>query len=229
MKALVLLATLALAAPLPSHEPAIGRLLIASPQVGGFFAESVIVLVDHGPNGSLGLIVNRPLASSLAELLPDFEGAQGHGEPAFFGGPVAPGQMLLLVRAAHPPAGAAPVLDGVSVSGNRDTLRALLEHPPSGGELRAYVGYAGWAPGQLAEEIARGDWLVAPGDAGAVFTHEPAELWKTLVKKHQAIEVRLRPPPLAGHAESITLSAPWRSAAASSGSRTSARARSSMR
>jgi putative transcriptional regulator len=198
MKARVLLATLALAAPLPSHEPAIGRLLIATPQVGGFFTESVIVLVDHGAHGDLGLIVNRPLASSLAELLPDIEGAQGHHEPAFFGGPVAPGQMLLLVRAARPPAGSAPVLDGVSVSGSRDTLRALLEHPASGDELRAYVGYAGWAPGQLAEEIARGDWLVAPGDAASVFTDEPATLWQTLLKKHQAIEVERSPEAPAG-------------------------------
>jgi putative transcriptional regulator len=190
MKAAALLATLALAAPLHGPEPEIGRLLIATPQVGGFFAESVIVLVDHGEHGSLGLIVNRPLATSLAELLPDFPKAKDHGEPAWFGGPVAPGQMLLLVRTPKPPAGAAPVLDGVSVSGSRDTLRALLEQPPAGGELRAYVGYAGWAPGQLAGEIARGDWLVAPGDAASVFTHEPATLWEKLLRKHRAIEVR---------------------------------------
>ncbi len=232
MKALVLLATLALAAPLQGREPAIGRLLIATPQVGGFFAESVVVLVDHGAHGSLGLIVNRPLALRVAELLPDFESAAGHDEPAYFGGPVAPGQMLLLVRSATPPPGAAPVLDGVSVSGSRDTLRALLEHPPAGGELRAYVGYAGWASGQLAAEIARGDWLVAPGDAASVFTHEPVELWEQLLEKHQGIRVQAPPQAesrVAALAKSITLSPPWRSAAASSGSRTSARARSSTR
>ena len=228
MKAVVLLATLALAAPLPGREPAIGRLLIATPQVGSFFTESVVVLVDHGEHGSLGLIVNRPLELSLAELLSDEEGAKGHGEPAFFGGPVAPGQILLLVRSARPLHGGAPVLDGVTVSGSRETLRALLEHPPAGGELRAYVGYAGWAPGQLADEIARGDWLVAPGDAGSVFTHEPAELWQALLKKHQGIRVQVpQPRAVAAPPKSITLWPPWRSAAASSGSRTSARARSS--
>jgi putative transcriptional regulator len=118
MRAAVLLATLALAASLQGRELAIGRLLIATPQVGGFFAESVIVLVDHGEHGSLGLIVNRPLGRSLAELLPDLPAAKGHAEPAFFGGPVAPGQMLLLLRSSRPPPGAAPVLDGVSVSGS---------------------------------------------------------------------------------------------------------------
>jgi len=247
MRAALLLATLALAAAPHGHEPAIGRLLIATPQVEGYFAESVIVLVDHGENGSLGLIVNRPLPTSLAELLPDFEGAASHKEPAFFGGPVASGQMLLLVRAARTPPGAAPVLEGVSVSGSPDTLRALLEHAPAGGELRAYVGYAGWAPGQLADEIEHGDWLVAPGDAASVFSHEPSELWKELLRKYQAIEVKRslpappafagglprrrsrRPGPVAADAKAVTLWPPWRSAAASSGSRTSARARSSTR
>jgi putative transcriptional regulator len=229
MNPVVLLAMLALATSVPGREPAIGRLLIATKQVGSFFTESVVVLVDHGEHGSLGLIVNRPLALSLAELLPDLEGAKGHSEPAFFGGPVAPGQMLLLVRSARPPRGAAPVLDGVTVSGSGDTLRALLEHPSAGSELRAYVGYAGWAPGQLAGEIARGDWLVAPGDAGSVFTHEPAELWQTLLKKHQGIRVEWHERSVARHAKAVTLWPPWRSAAASSGSRTSARARSSTR
>jgi len=82
------------------------------------------------------------------------------------------------------------VLDGVSVSGSRDTLRGWLEAPPAGSELRAYAGYAGWAPGQLAAEIARGDWLVATGDAAAVFTRDPAGLWDELLKKHEAIRVQ---------------------------------------
>jgi putative transcriptional regulator len=228
MRALLLWAALALAAPAGEGEPAIGRFLIARPQVYGFFAESVIVLVDHGEHGSLGLIVNRPIGHSVAELLPELEDARGHDEAAFLGGPVAQGQLLLLVRAAAAPPGSAPVLDQVHVSGSRETLRALLGKSPAGGELRAYVGYAGWAPGQLAGEIARGDWLVAPGDAASVFTREPAELWQTLLKKHQMIRVEA-PRAVAARAKSITLSAPWRSAAASSASRTSASPRSSTR
>ena len=221
MKAAALLATLALAAAPPAaREPAIGRLLIARSQVGGLFAESVIVLVDHGAHGSLGLIVNRPLELSVDELLPELPAARGHAEPAYLGGPVAQGQLLLLVRASEPPPGSALVLEGVHVSGSRETLGALLETPGPGVELRAYVGYAGWAPGQLDAEIARGDWLVAPADAAAVFTRAPERLWRELLRRHEAIRVD-------APAKSITLSPPWRSAAASSASRTSARARSS--
>jgi putative transcriptional regulator len=222
-------AAFALAAPASGGDPAIGRFLIAQPQVSGFLAETVIVLVDHGDHGSLGLIVNRPIGHSVAELLPELEAARGHDEPAFLGGPVAQGQLLLLVRAAAAPPGSAPVLDQVHVSGSRDTLSALLAKPPAGGELRAYVGYAGWAPGQLASEIARGDWLVAPGDAASVFTHDPAGLWKELFDKHRSIRVERRVPAVARNAKSINLSAPWRSAAASSAFRTSASPRSSTR
>ena len=196
MRALLLWAALALAAPTGESSPAIGRFLIAKPQVAGFFGDSVIVLVDHGEHGSLGLIVNRPIPHSVAELLPELDDARGHEESAFLGGPVAPDRLLLLVRSRSAPPGSAPVLSEVHVSGSRETLRALLAKPPPGGELRAYVGYAGWAPGQLAAEIARGDWLVTPGDAASVFTREPAGLWKRLFDAHRMIEVRApRPSP----------------------------------
>ena len=237
MKALALAAGLLLAASppetgtpapvAPDGEPAIGRFLVANRQVAGFFGESVIVLVDHGAHGSLGLIVNRPVELTLDELLPDVERARGHVEHAWLGGPVATDQLLLLIRAKKPPPDSALVLEGLHVSGSRETLAALLAGPGGGTEFRAYVGYAGWAPGQLAGEIARGDWTVAPGDAAAVFAQDPSELWEKLLRKHEQIQVRF--PRLARPAKSITLSPPWRSAAASPACPTSGRARSSTR
>jgi putative transcriptional regulator len=225
MKALLAAALLLASA----GEPAIGRFLIAKPQVTGFFAETVVLLVDHGEHGSLGLIVNRPTPHSLAELLPAIEEARGHEEPAYWGGPVEPGGVLLLIRASAAPAGSAHVVADVHVSGSREALVALLAKPPAGAELRAYAGYAGWAPGQLAGELARGDWLVAPADAKSIFTRDPVGLWKKLFEAHRSIRVERPAFAVARPAKSITLSAPWRSAAASSGSRTSASRRSSTR
>jgi putative transcriptional regulator len=237
MTAALLFAWLWLAAPMPpdaepaSDAPAIGRFLIANRQVSGFFGESVIVLVDHGAHGSLGLIVNRPLSLTLDELLPQLEPARGRREPAFLGGPVARDQLLLLIRAKQPPRDSAAVLDGLHVSGSGETLRRLLEAPGEGVEFRAYLGYAGWAPGQLAGELARGDWTLAPGDAAAVFARVESCLWEKLLRRHQEIQVQAprSPPLLAAPAKSINLSPPWRSAAASSVSPTSGRARSSTR
>jgi len=253
MNAPALLAALWLATPAPTpqpappvaDEPAIGRFLVANQQVSGFFGESVIVLVDHGAHGSLGLIVNRPVELTLDELLPDLESARGRNEHAYLGGPVAPDQLLLLIRARKPPRGSAPVLDDLHVSGSRETLLALLGETGAGVEFRAYVGYACWAPGQLASELARGDWTLAPGDALSVFEPDPAGLWQKLLRRHQEIQVRASERQaerackrsaqrgeaershLAGPAKSITLSPPWRSAAESSACPTSGRARSS--
>ena len=254
MRTLALLAALFLSAPAPppaptapAGEPAIGRFLVANRQLSGFFGASVIVLVDHGAHGSLGLIVNRPVELTLDELLPELEPARGHGEHAWLGGPVATDQLLLLIRSKKPPRGAAPVLEDLHVSGSRETLLDLLGGPGTGVEFRAYVGYAGWASGQLASEIARGDWTLAPGDAASAFERDPSGLWERLLRRHQEIQVRASERQterackrsaqrgeaershLAGPAKSITLSAPWRSAAASSASRTSGRARSSTR
>jgi len=232
---LALLGLLWLAAPAApgsepaSDEPAIGRFLLANRQVSGFFGETVIVLVDHGPHGSLGLIVNRPVEVTLAELLPELEPAHGRKEHAFLGGPVEPDQLLLLIRSRKPPAGSARVLEGLHVSGSGETLRTLLTEAGEGVEFRAYLGYAGWAPGQLASELARGDWTLAPGDAASVFERDPSGLWEKLLRRHQEIHVERPIRLLAPSAESINLSPPWRSAAASSGFRTSGRARSSTR
>ena len=179
-------------APLPPtlEAPRIGAFLVANPQIEGYFAETVIVLVDHDTSGTLGVIVNRPVALSLDELLPEIEEARGHGERAYLGGPVDPGKMLLLIRAGDAPRNTAPVLPGLHMSGHRDALRRLLAEPPEGVSFRAYAGYAGWARGQLASEIARGDWTLAPGDAKSVFTDEPGTLWRRLLSRHQQIHVQ---------------------------------------
>jgi putative transcriptional regulator len=217
-------------APLPPtvDAPAAGTFLVANHQVYGLFAETVIVLLDHDAGGSLGLIVNRPVELTLEELLPGFEEARGREERAWLGGPVEPDKVLLLVRSPQAPGESSPVLDGVHVSGHRDTLRKLLTEPAKGVTFRAYVGYAGWAPGQLASELGRGDWTLAPGDADSVFTTEPDALWRKLLERHRQIEVRWSGP-LAGRPKSINLSPPWRSVAESSVSRTSGRAPSSTR
>ncbi|MEN8159009.1 MAG: YqgE/AlgH family protein, partial [Myxococcota bacterium] len=182
-------------APLPPtvDAPAVGAFLVANHQVYGLFTETVIVLLDHDEGGSLGVIVNRPVGLTLEELLPDVEEARGHERRAWLGGPVDADKVLLLIRSAKGPDESSPVLDDVHVSGHRDTLRELLTEPAGGVTFRAYVGYAGWAPGQLASELARGDWTLAPGDADSVFTTEPGALWRKLHERHRQIEVRHPP------------------------------------
>lgn len=173
-----------------------GRFLVASRQVTGpFFAETVVLLIEYGPWGALGLIVNRPTGVELARLLPDLEALRDRSDRLYMGGPVAPHTLKLLLRAAQPPEEATRVLGDVYLSESSDTLRRALEAKTPPHRLHAYAGYAGWASGQLENELRRGDWFVAPADPEAIFDEGVAELWPTLIREHEGIRVRRAPPP----------------------------------
>lgn len=171
-------------------QPAAGRFLIATKQVQGGFAESVILLIDVDSGGAMGLIVNHPTKLPLAKLLPDVASLRGHGDPVYLGGPVQPDHLMLLIRSKTAPPGATHVTGDVYASGSAATLRALAGKK-GGATFRAYVGYAGWAPGQLESEVARGDWLVAPSDADSIFSRDPAGLWHDLIRQRGGVQVKL--------------------------------------
>lgn len=166
-----------------------GRLLIATDEVRGtVFAEAVVFLLEYGPEGAVGLIVNRPLRAPLETLLPDVAALAGRGDRAWLGGPVSPEGLLLLVHSDEPVEDALGVAPGIHRSRSLATLRALLEDPraPS---FRAYVGYSGWGPRQLDAELARGAWIVAPAEQATVFSEQPASLWQRLLRLFQPLRV----------------------------------------
>ena len=212
LRALVIagLAILLIAAKPPrtdAGQPAAGRLLISTRQVGGpFFAQSLVLLLEHDAGGAAGLILNRPSAVVLGTLVPELAGAElGRGR-VHVGGPVSVSTMLLLFRAGAetaPPA-ARRVLEDLYVGGGEDILGYLrsLEAPVD--RVRMYLGYAGWAAGQLEHEIARGDWIIVPGQLEFVFHTHPETLWPELIAKHGGIwavrQPHSLPPPRARQA-----------------------------
>ncbi|MDJ0852958.1 MAG: YqgE/AlgH family protein [Myxococcota bacterium] len=181
------------ALPLPSQAPgdlASGRLLVASRKlVNPIFGQSVILLLEHGETGAMGVIVNRPTESPLSELLPGFEALGRRSDRAWFGGPVGlRSAFLLLIQSQSPPEGAREIIEGVHASGEPDALRALLADEDSA--FRGYVGYAGWGPSQLEGEMARRDWWVMRGDAATAFTDDPAGLWSELIAQCEGVQAR---------------------------------------
>jgi putative transcriptional regulator len=124
-----------------------------------------------------GLVINRPTKIAVSHLFPDLENLARVEDKVYFGGPVALESIWFIVRADSPPQQAIRVLDGVYLSNDRRLLRELLvrEKPMEG--LRIFIGYAGWGPGQLEGEIARGDWTLAPADAGAIFERKAERPW----------------------------------------------------
>jgi putative transcriptional regulator len=142
------------------------------------FSKAVVLLIEHGAKGSVGVIVNQPTSRRLEDVLDLREGALAIDVPVFRGGPVQPEAILALVRTPRPGLGTRAVVKGVYVTNSLDDVRAVLAEP--GGRLRARVfsGYAGWGRGQLADELREGSWVLDQADAATVFSPEPSRVWE---------------------------------------------------
>ena len=155
------------------------------------FAESVILLVDHGPDGSTGLIINRPSRMKLSEVLPYREDVKKRGDDLWVGGPVQPARLMLLARAPERLPDAFPVFDEVQVILSNFGLERAFGRGIPPAAVRAYAGHAGWSPGQLAGEIADGDWHVTDADVKTVFSTSPDRVWDELIEGLAGRWVRL--------------------------------------
>jgi putative transcriptional regulator len=171
--------------PSSPTQPARGRFLVASRAlVDPNFAETVVLLLNADGRGAMGIVINRATKVKLAEVLPDVKALHEQPDRVFLGGPVGSHAMVLLIRAQNPPAKSEKILDEVYVTGSLAALHeALGRKGKSEHRLRAYAGYAGWGPGQLEREIARGDWLVGSGDAATIFDTQPERIWPTLIER----------------------------------------------
>jgi putative transcriptional regulator len=183
MRPLVALALAALAAGASAQErvrPTRGALLVARDEIqGGPFHESVVLLLDHGDDGTLGLIINRTTRMPLSEVLPGLE-ARDPPRKLYFGGPVGLEGLLVLFRSKTPPEGVETVMDDIHYSGDRDVLEGLLAGEQQSDELRLFIGHSGWGAGQLDGELLRGSWDVVRADQGSVFPSDPDNLWRSL-------------------------------------------------
>jgi putative transcriptional regulator len=187
----------AAAGPSPDRDPSRlrpGLFLYAAPGVkDSRFAESVVLLVQHGPEGSMGLVVNRPTDMPLHEALVKVEGARGSGLRVYWGGPVQPEAILALVRSSSPSPGAQTVLADVHLTGDLADVRAALSGEDPAGRLRVFTGCAGWTAGQLPAEVRAGVWVLDQADAASVFTPDPSTLWLRIHDILKRLEARDRP------------------------------------
>lgn len=168
----------------PPDMPPLGNgvFLVASPNLmDPNFRQTVVLLCVYGPEGTLGLIVNRPTDVLLSEALPKIPALQGKSYVLFSGGPVQPNGVLVLFRVNKEPANTRRVMEGVYLGDNMETLERIITQPNPNESFRAYAGYAGWAPGQLEFEMALGSWATVPADPGSIFDKDPARLWPEML------------------------------------------------
>jgi putative transcriptional regulator len=164
-----------------------GRLLVASTKLGDpNFDRSVVLLLDHGDEGALGVVLNRPTLVPVDEILEPWQAQTRLAPPdvVFRGGPVSPDAVIGLARAASTPdiSGApwrviVPSVGTVDLSVPPDSQAVVL----SGARL--YSGYSGWAPDQLEAELAEGAWFVLDAVAADVFCADADRLWHDVMRR----------------------------------------------
>ena len=175
------------------YRPRRGMFLVAGPGLPDpRFARTVVLLLEYDETGALGLVINRPTELSLHDVLvTPLPGSADHRVHA--GGPVEHQRLIALHRSAGAVGDAQHVFGEVYASASFDTLRRMLARDGHAADVRAYLGYAGWAPGQLDAELSRGDWIVTPADAGSVFDAPPDEVWEDLMRRNAGRWVRREP------------------------------------
>ncbi len=167
--------------------PLAGRLLVAEPKLADpRFVHTVILMIDHGPAGALGVVVNRPVhqisIDRLARLLgqPADDRPPADGADAVqlsYGGPVEPNRLTIVHSADYRGPATRAITDRIAVTAD-PALVADLAHGRGPAHLLVTLGYAGWAPGQLEGELARGDWFVLPGYPDLVFADDAGRVWR---------------------------------------------------
>ncbi len=190
----VFLASWTVSAPSPNRDSSPlrpGLFLYAAPGLlEPRFAETVVLLMEHGPEGSTGLVVNRPTDVPLHQALEEAEGTRGAELPLYWGGPVQPEAILALVRSRGGGADIRTILPDVHLTGDIAVVRKVLEGPDPHRRVRVYSGYAGWAAGQLWAEVRAGAWVLDVADADLVFAPAPSTLWERVHEILNRVEVR---------------------------------------
>lgn len=204
--AAALIVSVGLAAGVPPAATARGLargvLLVASPELGdpNFARSVVLLLVYEERGGAMGVVVNRPTPLRLATVLPDVPALARRSDRLWQGGPVLPTALITLVRSRDDAEGSEAVCDGVRMLTSRDAVLRTLERRLAPDDLRAFAGHAGWAPGQLEAELARGDWTVVPATPEHVFSTAPERLWQTLERRGAGQWTERREPAAGGAA-----------------------------
>lgn len=170
----------------PTSRRLSGRLLVASPSLTDEnFSRSVILMLEHGKDGALGLIVNRPTDLDVASVLPAWQPFTTKPGRLFRGGPVELDSALGLV--AVPGHGAEPTGVRLLIGsvGLVDLEASPAEIVPGLAGLRIFAGYAGWSAGQVEGEIDQGAWHVVDSEPRDAFSDAPERLWRDVLRRQR--------------------------------------------
>ncbi len=160
-----------------------GTFLIATPDIeSGLFFRGVILICEHNPSGSFGLLVNKSLDLELPEEIIHIHRLSNHRVGIRAGGPVQTNQMMLLHTSDTIPHQTLQICDGVYLGGDLHFLQEVItdENSPP---IHLCFGYSGWGAGQLEREFLDGNWFLYPASKQHLFFTPPERLWQTLLRE----------------------------------------------
>ena len=158
-----------------------GQLLVAGPALlDPNFWRTVVLIVEHNEEGALGLVLNRPSETSVADAVPQLQQLVDPDEHLFIGGPVQPSSVIVLAEFEDAGDAALLAFDDVGVLGTGSSPEDLTVGVRSG---RAFLGHSGWGPGQLDGELERGDWILEAATLQDAFSADPSALWSEVLTR----------------------------------------------
>ena len=150
-----------------------GQLLIASPSMADYFRRTVLLVIEHTPDGAFGLVLNRPSEATVGEAAPDLAELIGEEHVLHIGGPVQSNAITAIGEHADPAAASKLIVGEVGM--------VDLDDPPELAQLRVYAGYAGWGEGQLDDEVSQEAWIVEPAQPQDPFGE--GDLWAAVLAR----------------------------------------------
>lgn len=160
-----------------------GTLLIASPDFDqGIYFRSVVLVCEHSPAGSFGLMINKRLEMEIPEEVLNIKEFSNPNVAMCAGGPIQPTQMMLLHSSDLIPDQTLKLCEGVYLGGDLQFLQDSLADL-NGPAVRLCFGYCGWGSGQLEREFLEGNWYLHPANAKHIFATIPEKLWQTLLRE----------------------------------------------
>ncbi len=144
----------------------------------------VVLMVEDGENGSMGLVLNQPSDLTVKNVLQGHFDLQDLDDLVYTGGPVEPTAFFILHNAGDLDPGERPLLPGLFVGSTAEAFQDVIRRIAAGDssvKFRVFRGCAGWAPNQLQGELERGDWLTIPASAEHILNEDPYDLWERLM------------------------------------------------
>jgi putative transcriptional regulator len=151
-----------------------GQLLIAAPSLFDYFRRTVVLVIEHTDEGAMGVVLNRESELLVSDAVPQLAELAGDEDLIRIGGPVAPQSVVALGE-----------FEDIGEAGTRVTGQLGTLDPDAGNvslrRLRVYAGYAGWAAGQLDDELSQEAWVVAPANEDDPFAE--GDMWSRALER----------------------------------------------